>query len=161
MEEATRESAPPPADDVRKGRFTRRAFIKGLLGVSVISMASMIVAPIVGFLIPPKQEASGPGGKVLAGTTADIPVGSGTVVAMGSSPVVVVNTNDGVKAYSAVCTHLGCIVEFDQAAQQINCPCHGGRFNPGNVAVTAGPPPKALPPVTVEVEKDQIFLVAG
>ena len=32
---------------------------------------------------------------------------------MGSKPAIVVNTEQGVKAYSAICTHLGCIVAFD------------------------------------------------
>jgi cytochrome b6-f complex iron-sulfur subunit len=161
MDQADLGQAVPTVDQPRGGRFPRRTFIKGLLGVSIVSMASMILAPIVGFLIPPKQEASGPGGKVLAGTTEDIPVGAGSVVALGSSPVIVVNTEDGVKAYSAVCTHLGCIVEFDATQRQIVCPCHDGHFNPSNGAVTSGPPPKALTPVTVEVDKDQIFLVTA
>ena len=137
----------------------RRRFIRVLVGFSVFSMMAMIVTPIVGFLIPPKTAGVGAGGRVLVGTTGDIPPGSGKVVAMGSSPVMVTNTDSGVKAFSAVCTHLGCIVGYDDTIKQIVCPCHDGHFNPTSGAVLSGPPPQPLPPVTVTVEKDQIYLV--
>lgn len=140
----------------------RRRFLRLLLGFSAVSTLAMIVTPIVAFLVPPKTETGATGGRVLAGTTADIPVGQGKVVAMGSAPVIVTDTaQGGVKAFSAVCTHLGCIVAFDTTVGQIVCPCHGGQFNPSTGAVTAGPPPAPLKPVSVVVEKDQIFLVPG
>jgi Rieske Fe-S protein len=163
MEQPERDSTVQPAAGQTAGRVVgRRRFMKGLLGASAVSMATMIVAPIIGFLIPPKREAAGAGGKTPVGSAADLPIGSGKVVAMGSSPVIVVNTQTGVKAYSAVCTHLGCIVEFDATLRQIVCPCHDGHFSPDNGSVISGPPPKALPPVTVEVDgKDQIFLVSA
>jgi cytochrome b6-f complex iron-sulfur subunit len=137
----------------------RRRFLKTLLGFSVLSTISMIAAPIVGFLIPPKVADGGAGGKVLAGTLADIPVGTGKVVALGSKPVIVVDTEAGVKAFSAVCTHLGCIVGFDDTVKQIVCPCHDGHFSAANGAVVSGPPPQPLAPVAVSVEKDSIYLV--
>jgi cytochrome b6-f complex iron-sulfur subunit len=139
----------------------RRLFIQMLLGFSVFSTMAMVVTPIVGFLIPPKTAGAGGGGRVLAATTADLPIGSGKVVAMGSKPVIVVNTTGGVKAYSAVCTHLGCIVAYDSTSSQIVCPCHDGRFNPASGSVISGPPPQPLAPIAVTVEKDQIFLVSS
>lgn len=139
----------------------RRRFLRFLLGFSVVSTIGMIAAPIVGFLIPPKASGSSTGGKVLAGTTADLPAGTGKVVAVGSKPVIVTNTDTGVTAFSAVCTHLGCIVGFDSTVRQIVCPCHDGHFNPANGAVVSGPPPRPLPAVAVSVEKDQIFLLPG
>lgn len=139
----------------------RRRFLRFLLGFSVVSTIAMVAAPIVGFLIPPPTTTGTSGGKVLAGTTEDIPVGSGKVVPVGSKPVIVTNTDAGVTAFSAVCTHLGCIVGFDSTVRQIVCPCHDGHFNPANGAVVSGPPPRPLAPVAVSVEKDQIFLLPG
>ena len=139
----------------------RRRFVRMLLGFSVFSTLAMVVTPIVGFLIPPRTVGAGAGGRVLAATTADLPIGHGKVVAMGSKPVIVVNTAAGVKAYSAVCTHLGCIVGYDTTSNHIVCPCHDGHFNPASGGVISGPPPQPLPPVPVAVEKDQIFLVSG
>ena len=139
----------------------RRRFLRWLLGFSVVSTLAMVTAPVVTFLVPPKSSASGSGGKVLAGTVADIPVGSGKVVAMGSEPTIVVNTPQAILAYSAICTHLGCIVMYDDLSSTIACPCHDGRFSPANGAVVSGPPPAALSPVTVSVEGDEIYLVGG
>lgn len=153
--EAPPETAPAgaPADQP-----SRRSFLKWLGGLTVVSTAAMVLTPIVGFLIPTAGGAAASGGKVLVGTTADIPAGAGKVVAMGSKPVIVVNTAQGVKAYSAICTHLGCVVAWNDLSSLIVCPCHGGEFNPSTGAVVGGPPPTPLPPITVSVENDQIFL---
>lgn len=143
------------------GLLGRRRFMQALLGFSAVSTLAMIVTPIVGFLIPRKVEGAGSGGKVLAAKLADLPAGTGKVVAMGSKPVVVVNDDAGIKAFSAVCTHLGCIVEYDATLKHIVCPCHDGHFSPANGAVVAGPPPQPLAAVNAVVEADSIFLVAG
>ena len=77
---------------------------------------------------------------------------------MGSRPAIVVNTEQGVKAFSAICTHLGCVVAWNDMIGAIQCPCHDGQFNPATGAVVSGPPPAPLPPINVSVEGDQIFL---
>jgi cytochrome b6-f complex iron-sulfur subunit len=137
----------------------RRRFLRLLLGFSVVSTVSMIAAPIVGFLIPPKVQSATGGGKVLVGKLADLPVNTGKVVAMGSKPVIVTNTEAGVTAFSAVCTHLGCIVAYDSTVKQIVCPCHDGHFNASTGVVVSGPPPRPLAPVATAVEGDQVFVV--
>ena len=146
-------STTPPA--------SRRRFLRWLLGFAVVSALASVAAPVAAFLVPPKSTAAGSGGKVPAGKVADIPPGNGKVVPMGSKPVIVLNTEQGIVAYSAICTHLGCIVAFDDLNGTIVCPCHDGRFNPATGAVVSGPPPAPLPPVTVSVEGDDIFLVGG
>jgi Rieske Fe-S protein len=50
---------------------------------------------------------------------------------------------DGYRALSGVCTHLGCAVQWDDAAKQFKCPCHGGVFDRAG-QVVAGPPPRPL-----------------
>jgi len=47
-------------------------------------------------------------------------------------------------ALSAVCTHLGCTVQFDPHQDLITCACHGGTYNPVTGANLSGPPPKPL-----------------
>lgn len=152
------EPAPIPASPAPEGRQSRRRFLRWLAGLTVFSTLAMIVTPVVGFLVPTKAGRSAAGGKVLVGTTADVPPGGGKVVAMGSKPAIVVNTAQGVRAYSAICTHLGCVVAWNDMIGAIQCPCHDGRFNPASGAVISGPPPAPLPPITVSVEGDQIFL---
>jgi cytochrome b6-f complex iron-sulfur subunit len=153
-------STEPPAD-ITAAMASRRRFLRYLLGFSVVSTLAIVAAPVVAFLVPPKESAAGTGGKTLAGSVQDIPPGRGKVVAMGSKPTIVVNTDQGVKAFSAICTHLGCIVAYDDQSGSISCPCHGGRFSPTTGAVIAGPPPAPLPPVTVSVEGEEIFLVSA
>ena len=48
------------------------------------------------------------------------------------------------RAFSAICTHLGCIVKWDPATQKILCPCHAGVFG-ADGRVLSGPPPRPLP----------------
>lgn len=139
----------------------RRRFLKYLLGFSALSTIGMVATPVIRFLIPPQTRAGVGEGKVKVGTTADIPVGSAKVVPVGGKPTIVINGDQGVKAFSAICTHLGCIVAWDQAAQQIACPCHDGRFNAQNGTVISGPPPAPLPAVTATIEGDDIFVVAS
>ena len=153
MEPGTTGTAP-----ANPGGHTRRAFLRWLGGLTVVSTAAMILTPIVGFLVPSSGGRAAGGGKTLVGTTADIPPGAGKVVAVGSQPAIVVNTDQGVKAYSAICTHLGCVVAWNDLIGVIQCPCHDGHFNPATGAVVSGPPPAPLPPVTVSVEGDQIYL---
>ena len=151
------EPAPNPASDATT-RHSRRRFLRWLGGLTVVSTVAMVVTPVLGFLVPTRSGRAAAGGKVLVATTADIPPGGGKVVAMGSTPAIVVNTEQGVRAYSAICTHLGCVVAWNDLIGAIQCPCHDGRFNPASGAVISGPPPAPLPPLNVSVEGDQIFL---
>ena len=91
----------------------------------------------------------------LAATSA-IPVGSGTVF---SGPKVVVTqpTAGEFKAFSAVCTHMGCIVS-QVSNGTIDCPCHGSQYNMTTGAVVAGPAPSPLPAKQIKVSGDSIFL---
>ncbi|MCX4678238.1 Rieske (2Fe-2S) protein [Streptomyces sp. NBC_01433] len=91
---------------------------------------------------------SSDGGKELA-RTADIPVGGGTVLQ--DRKVVVTQPAAGeFKAFSAVCTHAGCIVS-SVADGTIDCACHGSRFSITDAAVEAGPAPRPLPEEKITV----------
>jgi len=149
------------ATQANNGHLGRRRFLRWLLSFSVVSTLAMIATPVLGFLVPPRTASTAGGGKVLVAKLEELPIGQGKVVALGSKPALVVNTDQGVKAYSAICTHLGCIVAWDGGNGTIVCPCHDGRFSPATGAVISGPPPAPLAPLTTTVEDDEIFLVAG
>ena len=137
----------------------RRSFLKILFGFSIFSTLASVFVPIIGYLIPPPPGKTKGGGRILVGTVHDIPVGQGEVFPLGNKPVIVTNTTQGgVKAFSAICTHLGCICTWDQDRQIILCPCHDGLFNPVTGAVVGGPPPSPLEPVSVSVEGDDIYI---
>ena len=92
----------------------------------------------------------------LLGSAADIPVGGGVVFT--AAQVVVTQPTKGVyKAFSAVCTHVGCLCN-QVADGTINCPCHGSKFKITNGAVVTGPASSPLPAKTVTVTGDKVYL---
>ncbi len=68
----------------------------------------------------------------------------GSVFTEQAHGVFVMRFQDGFRALSAVCTHLGCITRYEPDARVIACPCHGSRFGLDG-EVLAGPAPRALP----------------
>lgn len=142
-----------------KPSVTRRTFISYLLGFSVLSTLGGVLTPVIGYLWPPALLLRAGGGRTLAGAVEEFPVNSAQVVAVNNQPVIVVNSEaGGLKAFSAVCTHLGCITYWHQTRQVIQCPCHDGRFNPINGAVISGPPPAPLAAYEVEVMGGQVYV---
>ncbi|MFE7750310.1 Rieske (2Fe-2S) protein [Streptomyces sp. NPDC057428] len=82
--------------------------------------------------------------------TSDIPVGGGTIFK--DRKIVVTQPKAGeFKAFSAVCTHAGCIVAT-VADGTIDCPCHGSRFGIEDGAVERGPATRPLPAERITVE---------
>ena len=141
-------------------QVTRRQLIGWLLGFSVVSTLGGVLTPIVGFLWPPaRASSSGKGGRTLVGTVEDFPLNSGKVVPVNDEPVIVVNTEaGGLKAFSAICTHLACIVYWHEKRQVIQSPCHDGRFNPLNGTVISGPPPRLIPSYEMEIVDGQVYI---
>jgi Rieske Fe-S protein len=104
-------------------------------------------------------SASSAAGGTAAGAlaaTSDIPVGGGKI--FDTQVVVVTQPSAGeFKVFSAVCTHMGCIVN-QIAGGRIDCPCHGSEYSITDGAVLAGPAPKPLPAKPFKVTGDSIFL---
>ncbi|WP_235882691.1 Rieske (2Fe-2S) protein [Streptomyces apricus] len=101
------------------------------------------------------QEEAPPasGGKELV-RTADVPVGGGRVLK--KEKVVVTQPRKGdFKAFSAVCTHEGCVVA-EVKDGTIDCACHGSRFRIADGSVAGGPAPEPLPARRIAVEGDTI-----
>lgn len=95
-------------------------------------------------------------GKVL-GASKDIPVGGGVVFT--AAQVVVTQPVKGkYRAFSAVCTHVGCIVN-KVASGTIDCPCHGSTFRVSDGAVVTGPAESPLPKKQIKVEGGKIVLL--
>ncbi|KQW99601.1 FAD-dependent oxidoreductase [Flavobacterium sp. Root420] len=62
--------------------------------------------------------------------TADLPAGEGGVISSGLKRIAVYRDYDNsLKAFSAVCPHLGCIVNWNSDEKSFDCPCHGSRFS--------------------------------
>jgi cytochrome b6-f complex iron-sulfur subunit len=69
----------------------------------------------------------------------------------------VTRSQDGVLALSLVCTHLGCIVQWQSAQHQFHCPCHDGLFDEFG-DVVSGPPPLPLERLSVKLLADRIVV---
>lgn len=144
-----------------QGGITRRRFMSLTLFGSVVATIGGVLTPIIAFLWPPARSAGTASLKTAVGTAAEFPLNSGKVVSVDNKPVIVVNTEQGgLKAFSAVCTHLGCIVYWHEQRGVIQCPCHDGRFNPLNGHVILGPPPAPLAEYLVQIEGEQVFVGA-
>jgi cytochrome b6-f complex iron-sulfur subunit len=128
-----------------------------LLAFSGIATAVGVLTPIIAYLWPPARAATEAGARVAVASTSDLPPGQGEVFSVNNQPVIVINTEQGLRALSAVCTHLGCIVAWNPDRQVIACPCHEAYFNT-NGAVISGPPPAPLAAYRVQVEGDDIFV---
>jgi Rieske Fe-S protein len=91
------------------------------------------------------------------GATSDIPVGGGAIYA--AAKVVVTQPASGqYKAFSAVCTHVGCIVN-KVTNGTIDCPCHGSEFKITNGAVVTGPAPSPLPARQIKIVDGHVILL--
>ncbi len=90
------------------------------------------------------------------GATTDVAVGSATIFA--DQKVVVSQPTEGdFKAFSAVCTHNGCIVSTIEG-EDIVCGCHGSRYSIADGSVLNGPAEKPLAPKQVSIDNDEIVL---
>jgi len=86
---------------------------------------------------------------------AELAVGGTKAITYGGSAVLVVRTRESLRAFSLVCTHLGCIVEWQADKKEFYCPCHDGRFDEFG-DVLAGPPPIPLEQIPVRLEGETI-----
>jgi Rieske Fe-S protein len=140
-------------DDIRAEddrEFNRRSFLDTVLSVGYVSTAAAIAYPVTRFLIPPRSGEPATA-SVVAAKAASLRPNSGIVFKFGNKPAIVVRTTDGeLRAFSAVCTHLECTVQFKADTSQLWCACHNGIYDlSGNVV--SGPPPRGLEKFNVNV----------
>jgi Rieske Fe-S protein len=141
-----------------KSTVTRRGFLKVLNQVLIASGLAVLVGPIVAFFWPSKLEEM-PSEPKAVGPEDSIPIGAGLTLPFGRYPALVIHVpEEGVVAYSAVCTHFACIVTWNSETGRIECPCHEGYFDPKDGSVISGPPPEALTPIRVFTENNTLYI---
>lgn len=143
------------AEDIRNTQ-NRREFLNYLIGFGVIALGTAFTYPIIRYVWPSNEDKSGGSGRTEVGPAEELPEGSGTKVIHNDTPVWVIHAPFGYVAVSAVCTHLGCIVEYD-VDKEIWCPCHAAFFDlRGNVK--SGPAPSSLPIFEVAVVDGVVYV---
>jgi Rieske Fe-S protein len=118
--------------------------------------AQMPPAPSTSAMATAAAQAPQAAGTVLA-ETADIPVGGGKIFTA-EKVVVTQPAADEYRAFSAVCTHVGCLVN-QVANGTIDCPCHGSQFRISNGAVVTGPAMSPLPAKKIKIEAGKVVLL--
>lgn len=131
----------------------RRTFLLIIAGGLGALLAAATGWPLLRFLAPVGK--GGEGDKVTV-PRSDVKAGSAHFFQFRGKPAVALQTKPGdYVALSAVCTHLGCVVQWQEAKGEFLCPCHAGRFSPAGT-VLGGPPPRPLETLPVAVNGDQL-----
>lgn len=143
------------SDADAKGR-RRRDFVSIAVQGSAVAFAAAMGYPAARFVQP---ERSAPRGPAIVGKIEEFPPGSVKTVLFGERPTLVIRSADGrIRAFSAICTHLQCIVGYSPERDQIECPCHRGVYATDGENVS-GPPPRRLDELAVTVNDGSVVLI--
>jgi Rieske Fe-S protein len=141
----------------------RRSLLRNLLGVVAISVPLLLWLKVA-FFSPQAQAptyVSNPGsapqtGERILASAGSIPEGQSLSLDDPTlGPLMLIHLTSGqFVAFSAICTHAGCTVQFNPSAQDIACPCHGAVYDPyNNAQVIAGPAPYPLQKIPIRYDQ--------
>lgn len=139
----------------------RRAFIRLGIGAAGAGYAAVIGYPIYAYLSTPAQRAAQTA--AVTETTLEgadkLPAGSAMMFKFGTKPAMLIHHQDGIwVALDAVCTHLGCTVQYQPEQNRIFCACHSGVYDSRTGANVGGPPPRPLTAFKVEVGDGHVLV---
>jgi Rieske Fe-S protein len=146
------------AEGHSREKLDRRKFLDWLLGTSAAGLFLAIAYPVIRYVVPPAAGESAASSVTLDMGPGDLAANSGQIFKFGSSPGLLIKTASGeLRAFSASCTHLNCIVQYREDLGEIWCACHNGHFDLNGINV-AGPPPRPLERYEVKVRGDKIVV---
>jgi cytochrome b6-f complex iron-sulfur subunit len=149
MSETTKKNNTPPADGV-----SRQTFLRVALGGAGAVYAAGLAYPVYRYLESPIEKAAKESAvtEVALKDAQKLAPGSALMFKFGSKPGMLIHHEDGTwTALTAVCTHLGCTVHYEEDKKRIHCACHGGVYDPKTGGNVSGPPPKPLKRYEVKV----------
>ena len=134
---------------------SRRKFLVSALGLVSATFAGVAAYPVFRYLSPPAMDKDK--GRVTI-SRAQVGVGQAYFFQFQGHPAVVLQKAPGVFfAFSAICTHLGCIIRWLPDKGEFLCPCHGGRFA-ADGKVLGGPPPKPLQTIPLVLSGNNLLI---
>jgi Rieske Fe-S protein len=154
-----------PDADVRTEQRTRfqkerRNFLHSMLGFAAVSVSALVLLKLA--TLPSSQGQTptyvsqrGTQNARLLANAANIPPNQSLALNDPTfGPIILIHLDNGqVVAYSSICTHAGCQVQFDPAGRDIACPCHGAVYDPyNNAQVVAGPAPYPLQKIPIQYD---------
>jgi cytochrome b6-f complex iron-sulfur subunit len=147
--------------DGPKESVARRRFIKGILSGVGACYAAAIGYPVYRYLTSPAERAAALSAVtelILTGAQL-LPAGSVMMFKFGSRPSMLIHHRDGGwAALDAVCTHLGCTVQYQSDRDVIHCFCHGGEYDSRTGKNVSGPPPRPLRSYQARVVADGVLV---
>ena len=140
-----------------KPKTTRRNFLTRVLtGWLILTFLPAIYA-IVQYIVPPMLREQMMQ-MLNVGKFSDIPTGEARIVRFNKKAIILIKTEEyQIRALSAVCTHLGCIVDYRPSEKLFKCNCHGSVFDLTGKNI-AGPAPRPLQPYRTELKDDNIIV---
>lgn len=128
----------------RSDGMPRSRFLNLLLGTGAGGLAAAVLYPVAAYVVPPEAPEASSNSVVLSVAPDDVAPNTGRIFKFGSKPGILVRTPGGeLRAFSAVCTHLDCTVQYREDLNHIWCACHNGHFDLQGRNI-AGPPPSPL-----------------
>lgn len=144
-------------------KIPRREAINYLLGAGIGALGIATLYPIVRYIIPPEASGSGTS-SVTAAKVGELKPNEGKIFKFGNIPAILILKPGGdpasalsYVAFTAVCTHLNCTVQYRTDLKEIWCACHNGHYDL-NGKVISGPPPAPLAEFRVAIKGDDIFV---
>jgi cytochrome b6-f complex iron-sulfur subunit len=138
-------------------RLIPKEVLDFIIGTSGILLALALIFAVMIYITPPSVTDSSVS-KVIAAKVGELPPNSSKIFRFGNKPAILINTAQGVlKAFSAVCTHLNCTVQYAPERGFIWCACHNGKYDL-NGKVISGPPPRPLEEFKVNVAGEDIIV---
>jgi thiosulfate dehydrogenase [quinone] large subunit len=150
----------------------RRQFLHTMLGLVGCSVIGLLLAKTLMTPTAPPPAASNPysspqspinyisnaatGGAQLLANASNIPPNQFlTFNDPAAGPAILIHLDTGqFAAYSTICTHAGCQVQYDPSLKDLVCPCHGAVYDPANNAqVVQGPAPYPLQSIPLQYDK--------
>lgn len=136
---------------------SRRGFLRFIFGGAISGFLFSIAYPIIKYLKPPLSAEPKPT-SVEAGGINDLRPNSGKIFRFGDKPGILINTPEGkLKAFTAVCTHLECTVQYREDLKHIWCACHNGHYDLNGINIQ-GPPPRPLTQFKVNVKNNKVYV---
>jgi cytochrome b6-f complex iron-sulfur subunit len=139
---------------------TRRAFLAAA-GAAGVAYIAALAYPVYRYLESPAEMELSESAvtEVTLKDAQKLPAGSVLMFKFGSRPALLIHHLDGRwVSMTAVCTHLGCTVQYQPQQDRIHCACHGGVYNAYTGKNVSGPPPKPLTPYKVSLNPTGVLV---
>jgi arsenite oxidase small subunit len=150
-----------PASGKRTSDTARRTFLKAL----IVFSGALVLLPLQSLSAYLLERKSGAASypRVKVANSSEVATGESTLFTYPTSDrsAILIHLGSGdFVAYDAVCTHLGCQIHFDKEPikgwedrkDNLFCACHGGVFDAKSGDVLAGPPPRPMPKIKLEID---------